>query len=647
MINIPDSTSKKPVFHMRETPPPANRRLRAFAIDPSLNLNMDDWLVNQVVIRVPWEEKGFGPGPLGEYLDVVDIDPASGLFYQPVNLNDLHLVAQDGLPPDEGNPLFHQQMVYAVAMATINRFERALGRCALWAPHMTDSQENEQSFVRRLRIYPHAMREANAYYSPNKKALLFGYFPAKPVEQTGILPNGIVFTCLSHDVITHETTHALLDGLQRLYVEPSNPDVLAFHEAFSDIVALFQHFTYPEVLRSQISKTHGDLSAESLLSQIALQFGQATGERGALRSAIGKPDSAAYQTQFEPHKRGALLVAAVFDAFLVIYKARIAPILRLATGGTGIIPTGALPVELVDRLADEGAKVAGHVLNICIRALDYLSSMDPTFGEYLRALITADVDMVPDDPHNYRVGFIEAFRRYAIYPRDVRSLSVESLLWNEPDPAVQKILTGIFQKYRLAKTLTPDWVTTSNRQQVYNQCLASRKSLQDFLDKLPNDLQTEEILRNLWLCSGPNAPKTIVQRKPGQPKIDVLSIRPTHRISNSGDSLTDLVISIHQQRYGYFDEEKQAEADKNGPKDDHPDFIVYGGCTLLVDISTSKVRYAIGKRVESERRLKAQRKYLLDRNRGLLSGTYYAQARAAMAPGDDAYEPLALIHAGV
>ncbi len=33
--------------------------------------------------------------------------------------------------------------------------------------------------VPRLRIYPHALRTDNAYYSPDKKALLFGYFPAE------------------------------------------------------------------------------------------------------------------------------------------------------------------------------------------------------------------------------------------------------------------------------------------------------------------------------------------------------------------------------------------------------------------------------------------------------------------------------------
>ena len=45
------------------------------------------------------------------------------------------LFAQDGLEPSEGNPKFHQQMVYAVAMNTIRHFEAALGRKALWSPH--------------------------------------------------------------------------------------------------------------------------------------------------------------------------------------------------------------------------------------------------------------------------------------------------------------------------------------------------------------------------------------------------------------------------------------------------------------------------------------------------------------------------------
>ena len=46
---------------------------------------------------------------------------------------------------------------------------------------------------------------------------------------------------------------------------------------------------------------------------------------------------------------------------------------------------------------------------MCIRALDYCPPVDITFGEYLRAIITADCDLVEDDRLRYRVAFVEAF----------------------------------------------------------------------------------------------------------------------------------------------------------------------------------------------------------------------------------------------
>ena len=161
---------------------------------------------------------------------------------------------------------------------------------------------------------------------------MFGYFPAVGTAPGDFLPNGLVFTCLSHDIIAHETTHALLDGMHRRFIEPSHRDTLAFHEAFADIVALFQHFSFPEVLKHQIAKTRGRLDSQNLLGQLAQQFGKAIGQYGALRDAIGEydkakkewnpkePNPADYQTIEEPHARGAILVAAIFDTFLAIYK---------------------------------------------------------------------------------------------------------------------------------------------------------------------------------------------------------------------------------------------------------------------------------------------------------------------------------------
>src|SRR5208283_538298 len=261
-----------------------------------------------------------------------------------------------------------------------------------WAPRLVKDSRGKvtDEFVRRLRIYPHALREANSYYSPDKHALLFGYFRAGE-SSSATLPGGVVFCCLSHDVVAHETTHALLDGLHRRFREPTNGDILAFHEAFADIVALFQHFTIPDALRDQIARTQGDLARQNILGELAQEFGAATGH-GALRSAIGYTDQddvwhpsipkrTDYSENTEPHARGAILVAAIFDAFLAIYQRRSQDLIRLATGGTGVLPPGAIPHDLTERLAQEASKTASHVLDICVRALDYCPPVDVTFGD--------------------------------------------------------------------------------------------------------------------------------------------------------------------------------------------------------------------------------------------------------------------------
>jgi len=360
-----------------------------------------------MTFQVRWEDP-LKAGPVGEYLEVIDYNSSERRQQTPVDLNNKYVLARSGLDPSEGNPQFHQQMTYAVAMTTIQNFERALGRPVLWAGMEGDSRESKPEFVQRLRIYPHAMEQSNAYYSPAQRSLLFGYFRATDADPANQFPGGMTFTCLSHDIVAHETTHAILDGMHRRFGNPTNPDMLAFHEAFADIAALFQHFTFSEAVRHEISRTDGDLSSAELLGGLAQQFGVATGMRRALRSAIGRtPNPSEYQTIMEPHERGALLVATIFDAFVSIYNLRTGDLMRIGNRQ--------LSAELIQRLAGEAARAARQVLDICIRALDYCPPVDMTFGEYLRALVTADTDLVPNDPVGYRLAFLEAFRRRGIY----------------------------------------------------------------------------------------------------------------------------------------------------------------------------------------------------------------------------------------
>ena len=603
------------------TPPvPMNRSLRVFAFDPVLRLRVETERLNETVLNVRWEPD-LKPGPVGEYLEVVDVDPSTNVAYAPVDLNHPHLLANDGLAPAEGVPQFHQQMVYAVAMTTIQRFEDALGRTALWAPRFAKNKgEFGSQYVQRLRIYPHALREANAYYSPSKGALLFGYFQANAERVVDNLPGGLVFTCLSHDVVAHETTHALMDGIHRYYQHTTNPDIAAFHEAFADIVALFQHFSIPSALRHTIAKSRGDLRANNLLADLAQQFGQASSGSRALRCALGEaPKVTDYANATEAHDRGAVLLAAVFQAFLEIYEARVEDLRRLATGGTGVLPQGAISVDLVNRLAREAAWTAERVLTTCIRALDYCPPVDLTFGDYLRALITADMDLEPEDELNYRTAFISGFRARGIYPSGVRNFSEENLRWQPPSFDVKAV-----KIQEMIRDLDLSWGLSTGRRESFMQAEKNGYQLLQALRALsPGDAR--EIRKDLgfYIQPEPDMPAGIRLNSAGLPKLEIHGVRPARRINSRNEQITDLVVEAVQQFV--------VKDPDSGITSTHR-----GGCTLLIDLQEYRIRYAIRKSVGKQNRIDAEQKFL----RAAAEGTqaYFDNDRDA--------EPFAMLHRG-
>ena len=651
--------------------------------DPSLSTQMDTSLINHATLTVPWENE-LAPGPVGEYIEVVDVDLVSGCAYLPVDLNHPYLMARGGLDPSEANPQFHQQMIYAVAMNTLRNFEQALGRPALWSPRegkqQADGTRTEEEYVRRLRIYPHAMRTANAYYSPEKKALLCGYFRASSENTGNHYPGGLVFTCLSQDIIAHETAHALLDGMHRRFAEPSNEDGFALHEGFADIVALFQKFAMPDVLRHQIVRTRGNLAShQQLLSQIAREFGYAAGRKGALRNALGKgaidpatgqwkpekPDPEELERTLEPHERGAILVAAVFDAFLSIYKSRTEDLVRIATQGSGILPDGEISSDLVGRMAGEAAKTAQHVLNMCIRAMDYLPPVDVTFRDYLRALITADTDLVPNDTRQYRLAFLAAFRARGIYPRDIRSLSVDTLRWRSPQEMGESADALAFGR-RLTERLqgfANEWRLTGR---TYESQVAAESYIMAMTpltgpnaqpsEDGPNRsgtyreavfLKSRRMRRYLekWLVEIPDAAKNgllgldLAGGSTGPSEIEVHAVRPVRRIGPDDRTVLQMIIEITQSRPQWFG----SNVDRiTGTATPTPDFYFRGGATVIVDLETGAIRYIVRKPIDDPQRLKRQREYLRTTHLGVdpvnaLRIAYFGR------PGENR-EPFAMLH---
>jgi hypothetical protein len=406
-----------------------------------------------------------------------------------------------------------------------------------------------------------------------------------------------------------------------------------------------------------------------MLGQLALEFGKATGSRSALRDAFGtvengkwqrrEPDPQAYIDEDEPHARGSLLVAAMFDAFLAIYRKRTRDLVRIATGGTGVLPLGDLHPDLVERLAQEASATARQLLLMCIRAIDYCPPVDVTYGDYLRALITADFDLVPADERNYRVAILEAFRAWGIYPEDVRTLSVESLRLKPPGPdaAVQafaKLLRPAFL-YDELSTLWGEIVNGRYRHPDPNDLTLRKFTRMEvakrvskfsgmFHDKLKADAWA--LVQNGTLKAddspfGLNLGYGHVDDR----KAEVHQVRPVRRQAPDGRTILDLLIQITQRRAGYVDDDRQKRENARyrvvGQTREPPaaaDFWYRGGVTLILDLETFDVRYAVYKDIVDTTRLDRQRDYMA-RTSGLsLRELYFGAA--------DTGQRLAAMHAG-
>jgi hypothetical protein len=132
----------------------------------------------------------------------------------------------------------------------------------------------------------------------------------------------------------------------------------------------------------------------------------------------------------------------------------------------------------------------------------------------------------------------------------------------------------------------------------------------------------------------------------GVPLLEVHSFRPARRIGPDGQTVTELVIEMTQRRRGYRDLEMQRKVEEGEIEPIEPDFILRGGCTLLVDPSTARVRYCIYKDVSSANRLSRMRDHLLGGAGGTLRETYLQVARHGREGGGRGHgrEPLALLH---
>jgi hypothetical protein len=465
------------------------------------------------------------------------------------------------------------------------------------------------------------MVSANAAYSRAAEGILFGYFRASQTEPGRNLPGQTIFTCLSHDIIVHETTHAVLDGMRPFFAERTNPDVAAFHEAFADLAALFRHFAHKEALLDTIQKTGGRLyeyhlqpdagsgngaradgkngdedpsiqaefSGSNPLVGLAQQFGEARGTGKALREALGeKPNSKKINDpNLEPHERGAILVSAVFDAYFTVYLRRTADLFRIFRAGGGTTASVELSSSMANMLAGAASRTAEDFFQLCARAIDYCPPVDITFGDYLRAVMTADRDMHPMDKDGVRDAFMQAFRLRGIVPRDAEFFSEDSLCWPPVPSKCLPVVKAFIEEPRGSGTRV-------ERELIFGD---------------PNGLTGEEQSINARVLGNyakQNA--ALLGFRPELP-IQVPSFHPAFRLAPDGSLRVDMVVNMLQKYDAPFD--------PNQPQ--LGTFPVRGGVTLLIAkqpltegvYPPAEIRYLIQKRLDLGQREERQRRFSL------------------------------------
>lgn len=492
-------------------------------------------------VQVPAER--LERGPKGHRVHVVDYDASTDTLYRARNTNvesDPYAKVTD-IEQLVSDPHFHQQNVYAITMATLCAFEGALGRPVAWGFPDPSHQ---------LKVAPHAFSEANAFYSRQSESLNFGYFPDRRGNN--------VFTCLSHDIVVHEATHALLDGLRPMYIRPSSPDQGGFHEGFADIVALLSVFRSTEVIERLVEPLSGrrrsvDLAALGLddlaqtgLFKLAEQMGQAADGMPAealrhsvkIRPNVGHYGSARFQ---EEHDCGELLVAIVLRAFIRMWLSRLKALRK----------AGMIEISK-PMLAKEGARAAGHLLRILIRAIDYLPPVNLLYPDYLSAILTADLQLYPDDDAlAYRDILRSSFEAFGVSPA---SRNRQDGVWDPPKAAEFTLVGTHFERMQRDPT---------------------------------------EVFRFIWenkkaLGVEPNA------------FTRVLSVRPVVRVSNDGAVMRETVVEYVQQLNVFGSELKSLDIRcPPGIASNHM-VNLFGGGTLIFN-EYGLLKFHIGTGVASEK----------------------------------------------
>jgi hypothetical protein len=260
------------------------------------------------------------------------------------------------------SPQFDAVHTFAVVRQTLTMYQRALSAVGNDMP--LPWQWNSSVDTTPLQVFPYGLPNVmNAFYSRSQGCLKFGDFvPDGKAER--------VFTCRSFDIVSHETGHAVLDGLKPAWLGADNPPQTGgLHESFGDLTAIFLALSQLDQCEAVIAQTKARLHDKTFLADIAEQFGLALGASTGLRNADN--DLTLSAAGSEVHALSQVFTGAVYDILADLFAFERNPALfddAMTLHGVGAYLRGLVLRALV-AAPDAGATFA-DVVNQMLRLTD-------------------------------------------------------------------------------------------------------------------------------------------------------------------------------------------------------------------------------------------------------------------------------------
>jgi hypothetical protein len=261
-------------------------------------------------------------------------------------------------------PQFDAVHTFAVVRQTLTMYQRALSSSGEEMP--LPWQWNSSVDTSPLQVFPYGLPNVmNAFYSRSQSCLKFGDFvPSGQSER--------IFTCRSFDIVSHETGHAVLDGLKPQWLLADNPPQTGgLHESFGDLTAIFLALSQLDQCEAIIAQTKAKLHDKTFLSDIAEQFGLALGSPNGLRNADN--DITLSDAGTEVHAISQVFTGAIYDILADIFAFERKPALED-------------DAALLHRVA---AYLRGVLLRALIAAPDSAATFADVVNEMLR-IVTED-----------------------------------------------------------------------------------------------------------------------------------------------------------------------------------------------------------------------------------------------------------------